>query len=137
MARMSFSGIDEVIRDMDRLQMRTGATAERMVRAGAEVMAEERRKEAERRGLRDTGDMIKKMRPARNTYTVMGAKKLDVYSQGKDEKGVRNAAKEYMDHYGYKKRPASHWVDTAEARGEKPANEAMVGVWNEFIDNGN
>ena len=133
MARFSFDGIDAVIRDMDRLHMRTGATADKMVRAGAEAMADERRKEAERRGLRDTGDMIKKMRPAKNTYTVMGAKKIDVYSHGKDKKGVRNAQKEYMDHYGYKKRPASHWVDTAEGRGEKPANQAMVKVWEDFV----
>jgi hypothetical protein len=134
MARFSFDGIDAVIRDMDRLQMRTGPTADKMIQAGSKIMAEERRKEAERRGLRDTGDMIKKMKPARKIYTVMGAKKRDIYSQGKDEKGTRNAQKEFHDHYGYKKRPASHWVDTAESRGEKPANQAMVDIWTDFVN---
>lgn len=134
MARFSYGGIDEVIKDMDRMMMRTGPVADRMVQAGSKIMAEERQKEAKRRGLQDTGSMIKNMRPARRVRTVMGAKQLDVYSQGKDEKGMRNAEKEYLDHYGYKKRPASHWVDTAEARGEKPANEAMVKIWEDFIN---
>lgn len=136
MARLDLYGLDSVLRDMNRLQARTGPVAEEMVRKGAEIMANYRRQEAEKRGLKDSGAMIKNIRPTKKVKNVAGALELTVYSQGKDPKsrtGQTNAAKEFMDHYGYKNRPATHWVESAEKAGEKPAEEAMEKIWDEFI----
>lgn len=138
MARLDLYGLDSVLRDMNRLQARTGPVAEEMVRKGAEIMAEYRKREAEKRGLKapGSGAMIKNIRPTKRIKNVAGALELAVYSQGKDPKsrtGQTNAAKEFLDHYGYKSRSASHWVESAEKAGEKPAEEAMEKIWDEFI----
>lgn len=118
--------------------MRTGEVAQKMVRVGAEAMAEARRKEAERRKLRNSGQMIKNIRPARAIKEVMGALQLAVYSQGKDKKtGETNASKEYLDNYGYKDRAATHWVDSAERKGEPAAQSEMAKTWDEFLKGGN
>lgn len=138
MARMSdFAGLDDVVKDMVRKGELMGATAERMVRAGALEMANARKQEAERRGLRsqDGGAMIKNIKPTRNIKRIGGQLTLDVYSQGTDTRGkkkknkVRNATKEFMDHYGYKSRPASHWIDSAEQKGTPMAEKAMLEIY--------
>lgn len=139
MARMEFDGLDGIVREMEKLQTGAGPVAEKMLRAGAEVMAEYRRREAEKRGLRDTGAMIKNIKPARKIKTNAGAMELTVYSQGKDpdsKTNQTNAAKEFMDHYGYKSRPATHWIDSAEKDGEGPAQKEMEKIWDGFIDSG-
>lgn len=137
MARMEFDGLDGIVREMEKLQTGAGPVAEKMLRAGAEVLAEYRRREAEKRGLRDTGAMIKNIKPAKKIQTNGGAMELVIYSQGSDRSKktpVRNAAKEFMNHYGYKSKPATHWVDSAEKAGEKPAEKAMEDIWSGFVN---
>lgn len=134
MAKLEFAGLDGIIEELNKRQQRTGSTARQMVRKGAAVMADYRRQEAERRDIRDSGAMIRGIKPGARIEEDMGALKLPVYSQGKDEKGVRNAEKEYLEHYGYKDRKASHWIDSAEEKGEGPATDAMVKVWDESME---
>ena len=132
MARLTTTGLDETIKELERLGGGIGPAAARMAQAGAEIVSAERRKEAERRKLRRSGSMIDNIRPkpaARGNGNTMV-----VYSQGKDEKGVRNAEKEYLEHYGYKGRTGSHWVDSAEQKAAKPAEDAMENVLDNFID---
>ena len=139
MARMEFDGLDGIVREMEKLQTGAGPAAEKMLRAGAEVMAEYRRREAEKRGLRDTGAMIKNIKPDRKTKTVNGVMLLTVYSRGTDKNQHtrrRNSEKEFVNHYGYKNKPATHWIESAEKDGEKPAEEAMEKIWDGFIDDG-
>jgi hypothetical protein len=135
MARMTdFSGLDDAVKSLTSRGELMGRTAQRMVQVGADEMAKARRAEAERRGLRKEGDMIKQIKPTRKIKSIGGQLTLDVFSQGKDERGVRNATKEFMDHYGYKSRPASHWVDSAEEKGKGPAEAAMQQVVDEDME---
>ena len=139
MARMTdFSGLDDAVKTLVRRGELMGRTAQRMVQVGADEMAKARRAEAERRGLRregpEGGQMIKQIRPTRKIKSIGGQLTLDVYSQGKDERGVRNATKEFMDHYGYKSRKASHWIDSAEEKGKGPAEAAMQQVFDEDME---
>lgn len=139
MARMELDGLDGIVREMEKLQTGAGPVAEKMLRAGAEVMAEYRRREAEKRGLRDTGAMIKNIKPDRKIKTVNGVMLLTVYSRGTDKNPHtkrRNAEKEFVSHYGYKNEPATHWIESAEKDGEGPAQKEMVKIWDGFIDNG-
>lgn len=135
MARMDFKGLDSVIDSMGRMGERTGTVARNMLKAGAEEMAEARREEAEHRGLHRTGLMIKNIKMDKIKESG-GALSTTVYSKGTGKDGVRNAEKEYLDHYGYKRRPASHWIDAAEKKGEAPAQRAMTAIWDEHIKQG-
>lgn len=134
MAKLEFSGLDDIIEDLNRRQQRTGETAQRMVRAGAQVVADYRKQEAEHRGIRRSGAMIKGIKPVGRIKEDLGVLKLPVYSQGTDENGTRNAEKEFLEHYGYKGRPGSHWISAAEEKGEGPATDAMVKEWDESME---
>ena len=139
MARMEFDGLNYAIDAMQKMGVGVGEVGRDMVRKGAEVVAEQRKKEATRRGLKDTGSMIKNIRPVRAVKEVNGALEITVYSQGNDKTKktpVRNAAKEFMNHYGYKSKPATHWVDSAEEKAAPIAEKAMVRIWNKFIKSG-
>jgi hypothetical protein len=138
-ARLEWEGLNYAINAMQEMHVNVDGVMRDMVRKGAEVVAQERKKEAERRKLRDSGNMIKNIRPVRAVKEVNGALVLTVYSQGVDRSKktpVRNAAKEFMDHYGYKNKKATHWVDSAERKAEKPAERAMTNIWNKFIKDG-
>lgn len=131
MAELSISGLDEAIAYLERLESGAGAMMERMAIAGAEAAAEARRAEAEARNIRDSGAMIRGIKPKKPERTASGVR-VQVYSQGKDKKGVRNATKEFLEHYGYKGRMGSHWVDKAEAKGALAAEEAELKIFDEM-----
>ena len=65
-----------------------------------------------------------------------GVKYIDIYPQGKDRKGVRNAEKAFLLHYGTSKIKPTRWVDEAESRGEAYALPAMERVWNQYLETG-
>lgn len=142
MARMEFDGINDVINEAQLLGTNVTEVGKRMVQKAAEVVAKERIKEAKRRKLKDGGEMIDNIRPVRAVKEVKGALEITVYSQGTDrtekheKTPVRNAAKEFMNHYGYKSKPATHWVDSAEKKAAPIAEISMVQIWNEFIWSG-
>ena len=78
---------------------------------------------------RDTGAMIESIGYARPTAGIESAKSIDIYPQGVDGKGVRNAEKAFILHYGTSKIPGSRWVDDADRYSEETAPEAMAAVW--------
>jgi hypothetical protein len=82
--------------------------------------------------------------------TVGDVRSIDIYPQGKDRKGVRNAEKASILHYGSQSKtsvakrskkkkypgpgiPATKWVDTADRISEEQAIPAMVKVWDDHL----
>ena len=57
------------------------------------------------------------------------ARVTTIYPHGKDAKGVRNAEKAYIIHYGTSKRRGDHFVDEAEERAMDAAEQTMQEVW--------
>jgi len=153
MARFDTTGLDELLADMKRLGELSGDTADKMLMAGAEAVKEEWRKSAEKHRLRDTGDMIESIGFPRQPKTAGGIRTIDIYPQGKDRKGVRNAEKAFILNYGTqgtnsdnarRKRgkvdkrkgagiPATHWVDDADKASGEPVMEAMGKIWDEHL----
>ena len=58
----------------------------------------------------------------------------EVYPQGVDRKGIRNAEKAFVNHYGASSRKATHFVDDAESEAEAPAVEAMANAWDTYFE---
>jgi len=136
MARFEVSGLEAVISDMTRMGQMTGTVADAMLMAGAAVITQHWVDSARAHGHVDTGDMIASIGFPRKPRSVNDARTLDVYPQGKDYKGTRNAEKAFILHYGSSSIKGSRWVEDAEAEAEQPAGEAMIGVWDEFIATG-
>lgn len=132
MARFKVTGLEEIIKDMDRLGQQVGPVADEMLQAGAAVVQWEWQKAISNAGLIDTGDMFASVRPTKPKETG-GVKSLTVYPQGKDSTGTRNAEKAFIGNYGREQQPATHFADKAEENAEAPAQAAMEAVWDRFI----
>ena len=133
MARFDMSGLDPIIDEMRALGEESGAVANEMIMAGAEAVKQAWRRSAEEHKHRDYGDMIESIGYPRQPQTIGDALTIDIYPQGRDRKGVRNAEKAFVLHYGTSKLQASYWVDTADAYSEQTAVPAMAEIWDKFI----
>lgn len=133
MARFDMSGLDPIIDEMREMGEESGAVAREMILAGAEAVKQAWKRSAEEHGHRDTGEMISSIGYPKGVQNIGDALTIDIYPQGKDRKGVRNAEKAFVLHYGTSKLPASYWVDTADAYSEQTAVPAMEEIWDKFI----
>ena len=128
MALFNSEGFDELVADLKKDADLLDTAAPEMLQAGANVVADAWRDAIRAHGLIDTGDMIGSVAPS-DAVNTDREKKIAVYPQGRDRKGVRNAEKAFINHYGASRRKATHFVDDAETKAEGPAVEAMAAVW--------
>lgn len=134
MPRFDTSGLDEIIADIKRLGVEAEQIADDILMvAAAEVSGawEQATKEA---GHVDTGDMIKSIGCARKPRTINGIKTIEVYPRGKDSKGVRNAEKAFVLHYGTSSIKGSRFVDRAEQLAEPAVQQAAERLWNKYLE---
>lgn len=137
MARLRMDGMEDTINDLERLGKNTDEATTAMLRAAGNVMSESWRSAAEKHHHRDTGQMIASISAGRKIKGQGSGKSIVVTSQGKDHKGVRNAEKAFILHYGTGKIAASHWVDEAERDAEPKMATIMQHIWNEYVTTGN
>lgn len=74
------------------------------------------------------GRMVEAIAPK---YSTQSGSMIDIYPQGTDKDGVRNAEKAFLLHYGWSGRAGDHWVDDAEQQGETATVDAMEAVFTE------
>lgn len=132
MAKFEMNGVDRIIDELGRMDALTGPMAEEMVDAGARVLVDTWKDVIRSRGHVDTGDMlrsVKAKKPAGSSEVVA----REVYPLGKDAKGVRNAEKAFILHYGWKSRQGDHFVDQVEADANEPAVSAMEAVMDKYM----
>lgn len=153
MARFDMTGFDELLAEMKQLGELSGAVADKMLLAGAEEVKQAWKESAERQNLKDTTDMINSIGYPKSPKTTGDIRQIDIYPQGKDRKGVRNATKAFVLNYGTKgstskraqkrrtkvdKRPgpgipATHWVDDADTASGPLVIAAMERIWDEHL----
>jgi hypothetical protein len=136
MARFDMSGLEETIRDMQRMGQQSGNAAKAVLQAGAEKVKAAWRAATEAHGLVDTGDMLESIGFARNPKQIGDMLSIDIYPQGRDRKGVRNAEKAFILHYGTSRHPATRFIDDADAMSEAEAIPAMEEIWDQYIKTG-
>jgi len=127
MALFNGEGFDELVADLKKHADIIDLAAPEMLQAGAEVVAEAWREAIRAHGLIDTSDMIDSVGPT-EAITTSGERKIAVYPQGRDRKGVKNVEKAFVNHYGASRRKATHFVEDAETKAEAPATDAMASV---------
>lgn len=132
MARFNTSGLDDVLAEMRREGELAGPAADAMLLAGAEQVKKAWQRSAEEHGHRDTGALIDSIGYPRKPKQAGDVRSIDIYPQGKDAKGVRNAEKAFVLHYGTSKMKGSGWVDDADKYSEETAIPAMIRVWENY-----
>lgn len=136
MARFEIRGLDEAIDELARMGQLTGQVADAMLLAGAEEVRKAWTASAQRHGHIDKGDMISSIGYAGSPRSVSDVRTIDIYPQGKDRRGIRNAEKAFILHYGTSSIKASAWVDEADRESETTAPSAMLAVFDGFIKTG-
>ena len=129
MALFNGEGFNELLSDLKTNGDMLDVAAPEILEAGAAVVADAWRDAIKAHNLIDSGDMLESVGHSEivNTETE---KKVAIYPQGRDHKGVRNAEKAFLLHYGTSK----HFVDDAEKQSEEPAVEAMAAAWYQKLE---
>lgn len=134
MARIETIGLDELVNQMRRMGQDEGPVVDEMLDAAAEIVRESWRDSGQAHGHVDTGAML-----ASVDFTVKGGARAlyrDIYPQGSDAKGVSNAEKAFILHYGKHNIPGSYWVDEAEMKAGPEAIGACQAIWDRFLASG-
>lgn len=138
MAKFAVNGIDELAADLKRLgQLDNDELVSDMLDAGAGVVADEWKRgirEATKPNGRGTGDMESSVAPTKGIKKVGDVSAKEIYPQGKDRKGVRNAEKAFILHYGKRGQVPTRFVDAVEEAAEDKAVSAMKDVFNNYLE---
>lgn len=132
MARFEVKGTDDLANALESLGGKTGDIAQTMIRYGAVEMVKSWQDTIKKRGHVLTGQMEKSVQPTK-IKNEGGELSIEVYPKGKDDKGVRNAEKAFLAHYGWSRHTGDHFVDEVEEEGGEKAVEAMEKVMDQFI----
>ena len=132
MARFNTEGIDDIINEMYRLGEGIGPVADEMCTAAAEEIRDSWKRTAEKHGFRATGEMISSIGFSNAPESLTDIKAKDIYPIGKDSKGIRNAEKAFLLHYGTSRIPASYWVDEADDASAEPVEARIQEIWDRF-----
>lgn len=136
MAKLDTPGLDELIREMQRMGEDSGEIAEAMVNAAVGVIRDEWRASAERHDLKVSGALIDSIGFPAPVQNIAGIVYRDVYPQGKDGRGTRNAEKAFILNFGTSRIPAKYWVDEAEQAAKPKIQQRLEQIWGEFLDTG-
>lgn len=134
MASFKTSGdlIDDVAKKLKELgEDVSGQLGQEMLDEGAKIIEFNWVKSIKNHKHIDTGDMVNSVGVAKKTKTK---KFRDIYPQGKDSKGVRNAEKAYIAHYGKSGQIGTRFVDEAEANSAAECAAAMQRKLDEYIE---
>lgn len=137
MARFDTSGIDSIISQMEAMGAQVGKVAEDMVQAACEEIKQAWREEIEARGMVDTGAMRDSVGYKRQPTKLADVVYNEVTPQGKDAKGVRNAEKAFILHYGKHNTPATYWADAADKKADSRVEQKLTEIFEKFIEGGN
>lgn len=129
MARLAVNGAELPERQLERLGR---DVIRKIVEAGADAAAKHMAANTEKAGhgppglsRRATGEMLASI--GRNEYREwLGGGSVDVYPQGEDSRGVRNATKAYVLNYGRGRGlKGDKFITGDESRAEEIVQEAM------------
>ena len=133
MAQFNTSGIKELINQMQRMGLGISAVGKEMCMAAAEEIKLGWQKSAYEHGLHDTGAMIASINYPNAPSEVGGMMYIDVYPQGTDARGVRNATKAFILHYGSSRIQPTYWTDHGNDYASQTIPGTLQGIWEKYL----
>ena len=130
MAKFNVVGLDDIQERMLRREKATEEAVPEMLKAGGAVMQEAQKQEILSTfwSDRSTGDLAASIVVSK-VKEKDGGKMVEVYPDGKDRHGVRNATKGFVLQYGRKNMPARPWFTAANTKAADAVNDEMRRVW--------
>ncbi len=134
MASFKTSGdvLDDIAKELSQLgEDVDGELGQEMLDEGAKIIEFHWVKSIKKHKHVETSAMVRSVGVAKGTK----AKKFrDIYPQGKDKKGVRNAEKAFIAHYGKSGQLGTHFIDEAEANAGAEVAVAMQEKLDKYIE---
>lgn len=129
MARLKSQGLDALANDLKQLGKDITEVEEEMLDAGAQEIVAAWKEGITSAGHVDTGEMRDSVKATKKRKQ----KAREIYPQGKDSKGVRNAEKAFVNHYGKGSKPGDRFVDKIEDAAEPKAAARMQSILNAHL----
>lgn len=136
MARLEFSGTQELMDELFAESERVERLAPQMLREAGEVVVDAWKEAITEAGHappgksgRATGDLVNSIR-ASAVKRKGDAYTSEIYPHGRDRKRQRMAEVAFVLHYGTSKMKGDHFVDQAEAKAEEAVQAVMEQIWN-------
>lgn len=103
-----------------------------MLKAGGAVMQKAQQEEIKTRfnSRRSTGALLASIKVSA-VKEIDGGKRVEIYPNGKDKHGVRNAEKGFVLNYGRSNMPARPWFTAANEKAADDVVSEMRRVWEE------
>lgn len=136
MARMTFSGTQELMDELFRESERVRRKAPEMLAEAGKVVVDAWKEAIREAGhappgksRRATGDLLNSIK-AGAVKASGDAYTSAVYPHGKDRHGERMAEIAFVLHYGTSKIKGDHYVDNAEEKSQAAVQAVMEEIWN-------
>lgn len=126
MSSIDTHGISDIIGGLEELEKSIDDITAEMLESAGQEFKKAWENGIERNGHVDTGDMLHSVKATVSRKT----KKVTIAPTGKDRKGVRNAQKAFILHYGNSNMLGDRFVDDIEEKGTEAAIDAMLDVYN-------
>lgn len=133
MATLRVEGLEALEEDLRKFGDRADEIGNAMLEAGAEELKESWKYHILKSGHVDSGSMVDSVKASKPKRNRDDGKYVEVFPHGKDKKGVRNAEKAYLLHYGWGDKTGDHFVDQVEKDAEEPVAEALENVLDEYL----
>lgn len=130
MAKLDTSGLNELINNLSNFAEDFTDMKEDMLSAAGEILVDEWKDGIKRFDHVDTGDMLESVKAKR----LKNEDGVEVFPQGKDKKGVRNAQKAFVLHYGWSNYKGDRFVDDIEDKAEEKATEAAEEIYSNELE---
>ncbi len=133
MAKFNMVGLEELEQEIARRAALLPDAAPEMLKAGTDILVEYQRGSIIEKGLIDTGDMFDSIR-AGPVKEGRDGWYQEVWPQGRDRNGTRNAEKGFILEYGTSRIEQTHWMSEANDAAKDEVVEAMRKVWLEYVE---
>lgn len=137
MAEFSTVGLEDVIEAFSRREQATVTAVPEMLKAGADILVEAQKEEAQAMGLNETGGFINSIKAT----AIKGndtEKHIDIYPQGRakhgndrkgDKSNVRYATIGFVAEYGTSRQAARPYMTVANDKAHEKVVEAQRKIW--------
>ncbi len=128
MASLNITGLGETLTTMEKIANIPDNVIDSMLNAGADVVVKKQKKVGLRMGVHKTGVTLDSIKKSQKTGKTSAGRYIDIYPQGKNADGNRNAEVAFINEYGKEEQPARPFMRTANEEAEAEVTDAEAEV---------
>ena len=140
MPKVTLSGLDELILDMQAIAELPDEIQDEMLNAQADIVVEAQKRAGHAMGVEDTGLTLRSIRKGKAKRSKEGMRVLYITPTGTRKRGkskVRNAEIAFVNEYGDRDQKARPFIRTGNESSAEQATEAAMRVYDRWLKSKN